>query len=333
MAVLGNMNLSLLDLSKRLDPDNQVADIIEILKLQNEILDDAVFIEGNLIDGHKTTIRTGIPSVSWRRLNKGVAPQKSETAQVKFSTATMAHYSEIDKKIVDLSGPQIRFTEDVAAIQAINEELTRTMFYGNEKTNEVVFTGLSEYYANLTDESADNIIDAQGTGSGHTLASIWLVGWSDMATTGIVPKNSTAGVQVTDRGLVTVENQGGTGLRMEAYRTYFELDAGLAVQDWRTNVRIANINREALTADASSGADLPDLMFSALERIPNLGAVRPVFYMERYLREMLRKQLASKVSSSTLTFEDVGGRRTAMFQEVPVRRVDALAVDEDRVVA
>ena len=42
--------------------------------------------------------------------------------------------------------------------------------------------------------------------------------------------------------------------RMEAYRTHYTWDSGLTVRDWRYVVRVANIDKSALTVDASSGA-------------------------------------------------------------------------------
>ena len=72
-------------------------------------------------------------------------------------------------------------------------------------------------------------------------------------------------------------------------------------------------------------------MFQAMERLHSLSGVRPAFYMSRDLITGLRQQTAKAVASSTLTVENVGGVRTRMFQEVPVRRCDALAVDETAV--
>jgi len=70
MATLSGV--SYLDLAARLGPDNKISAIIELLAQTNPILDDMVAVEGNCQDGHKTTIRTGLPSVTWRLFNYGV---------------------------------------------------------------------------------------------------------------------------------------------------------------------------------------------------------------------------------------------------------------------
>jgi hypothetical protein len=64
MAVLSVRNPTLLDLAKATDPDGRIATIVEILNETNEVLEDMVWMEGNLPTGHRTTIRSGIPTPS-----------------------------------------------------------------------------------------------------------------------------------------------------------------------------------------------------------------------------------------------------------------------------
>lgn len=334
MAVLKTTNLTLLDLAKRTDPDGQIAQIVELLQQENEILRDMTYINGNLETGHKSTMRTGIPVPTWRQFNAGVQPTKSTTRQVTFETGMLEDYSEMDVALARLHGNDnaARFSEDLASIEGINQELARTLFYGNRLVNPNEFTGLSNFYNDSTAESADNMINAKGGGSDTDYGSIWLVGWSDRTVTGIIPKHGIPGLQIRDLGEVTVENADGNNGRMQAFRSHLKQEAGLAVRDWRFGVRICNIRRGELNANASSdSANLPNLMFTAMERIQSLSGVTPVFYMDRTMREFLRKQLASATSSSTLTTENVGGYMTQMFQGTPIRRVDALGVTEAEV--
>ena len=114
---------------------------------------------------------------------------------------------------------------------------------------------------------------------------------------------------------------------MQAYRSHYRWDAGLTIRDWRYFVRIANIDRSALTSDASTGANLPNLMFEAIDRLPNMNG-RGVFYMDRGVLTTLRQQTAAAVKQSALTVEQVGGVPVTSFQGVPIRRVDVLSGDE-----
>ncbi|EPE5434245.1 major capsid protein, partial [Escherichia coli] len=77
---------------KRVDPNGKVDKIIELLGQTNPILQDMPFVEGNLPTGHRTTIRSGLPSATWRLLNYGVQPSKSTTVQVTDSVGMLETY-------------------------------------------------------------------------------------------------------------------------------------------------------------------------------------------------------------------------------------------------
>lgn len=339
MALLSTTQPTLLDLAKAQDPDGKIATIVEILNETNEILDDMVWVEGNLSTGHKTTLRSGIPAPTWRKIGQGVQPTKGTTVQVVNECGMMEAYAEIDKALADLNGNTnaFRLSEDHAHMEGMNQEMAGTLFYGNSGTAPEEFTGLASYYNDLSAENADNIIDAGGTGTDN--ASIWLVVWGKNTCHGIIPKGSKAGLQMNNKGQVTIQNSDGS--RMEAYMTHYRWDAGLALRDWRYVVRICNIDKSNLsslftpgTGFATSSADLGDLMFQAINYVPSMSMGRPVFYMSRDLRTWVARQAAAKGNGGNITTSQVSGERkhTQLFDGVPMRRVDALAADEARVV-
>jgi hypothetical protein len=330
MAALAANNPTLLDVAKRLDPDGKIASIVEILNANNQVLNDLTFVEGNLPTGHRATIRTGLPTPTWRKLYGGVQPTKSTTVQVTDSCGMLEAYAEVDKALADLNGntAAFRLSEDAAHIEAMGQEMASTLFYGNEGTEPEAFTGLAPRYNSKSAQNADNIIDAGGTGSDNT--SIWLCVWGPQTGFGVYPKGSTAGLQMTDKGQVTVENVDGNGGRMEAYRTHYRWDAGLTIRDWRYFVRIANIDVSDLDTVANT-KNIINWMIQASERIPELGKGRAAFYMNRRLREKLRLGILEKISTN-LTWETVSGERVMTFDDIPVRRTDALVNTEARVV-
>lgn len=334
MTTLGVNNPTLLDLAKRSNPDGSIdTDIVEILKLTNPVLDDMSWVEGNLPTGHRTTIRTGLPVPTWRKLYGGVQPTKSTTAQVTDNTGMLEAYAEIDKALADLNGntADFRLTESLPHIEGISQTLAKTIFYGNEGTLPESFTGLSPRFNDTTASNGGNIIKAATSGS--NLRSIWLIVWGPNTVHGIIPKGSRAGIQMRDFGEVTIENQDGSGGRMQAYRTHYRLDAGLTLRDWRYVVRIANIDPSTLTKDAATGADLRDLMFQAYSLIPSFGVGRPVFYASRDIWTYLRRQSAYATKNSTLTYSQAGGiPGLEDFAGIPIKRVDALNTDETLVV-
>jgi hypothetical protein len=330
-ATLSTNALTLADWAKRLDPDGKTSTIVEMLSQTNEILQDMVWREGNLPTGHRTTVRTGLPTVAWRLINSGVTPSKSTTAQIDEQAGILEAWSEVDKDLIILNGNEAatRMSEARAFIEAMNQEMASTLFYGNVGLAPEEFTGLAPRYSSLSAGNATNIIDAGGTGSDNT--SIWLVAWDEETISGIFPKGSKAGLIHEDYGEVTVEVTAGlAGQRMRALQERWQWKAGIALKDWRYVVRIANIDVSNLAG--GSPADLIDLIENALEIIPNaLG--RQVLYMNRTVGRYLRKQERGDVSTGGgITFDNVEGRRVMDFGGTPVRRVDAILNTEARVV-
>lgn len=331
MATLATTNPTLADVAARMSPDGKIdQNIVEMLNETNEILDDMTVIEANGFTEHKTTVRSGLPSGTWRKLNYGVQPEKSRTVQVKDSMGMLETYAEVDKALADLNGNSAswRMSEDRAFIEGMNQTMATTLFYGDSSLDPEKFMGLAPRYNSLSAENAMNIIDAGGTGSDN--ASIWLIVWGPNTCHTIYPKGSAAGLQSRDLGEDTLTDAAGG--RYQGYRTHYKWDIGAVLRDWRYVVRIANIDVSDLTKNASSGADLIDLLTQALELVPNIGIGRPAFYMPRKLRSFLRRQITNKVAASTLTMEDVAGKKVVTFDGVPCRRTDALLLTEARVV-
>lgn len=322
MATLSILNPTLLDLAKQTDPDGKIAPIVEILNMTNEVLDDMSWQQGNLLTGNRTTIRSGLPTPTWRKLYGGVQPSKARAVQVTDSCGMLEAYAEVDKALADLNGNSaaFRLNEDRAHIEGINQELAAKIFYGNEALAPETMTGLATRFNSLSAENADNIVNAAGVGSDNT--SIWLCVWGPNTGFGIVPKGSKAGLQVSDKGQVTVENVDGAGGRAEMYRTHYRMDAGLTIRDWRYFVRVANIDLSDLNTLANT-KNLVTWMIQAAERIPSFGMGRAVFYVNRTIREKLRLGILEKIASQ-LTYETVAGKRVMSFDGIPVKRCDSL---------
>lgn len=332
MSVLAATHPTLLDFKARLDPNDKVAPVIEMLSQQNEILQDMVWVESNELTGHQTTVRTGIPEPTFRKLYGGVQPSKSTTAKVREGLGMMENYAEIDRALADLNGNSAawRASEEMAFVEGFGQKLARYVIYGNEATEPEGFTGLAPRYS-TNDTSvalnAENVIAPVATPDNNDNASIWLVVWGPNTVHGIYPKGSKAGMQISDKGQVTIENVDGAGGRMEAYRTHYRWDCGLVVRDWRYVVRV-QFDAEDLTKDAATGPDLSDLLVQAVEMIPNINAGRPAFYMNRSTRTWFRRQLINKVKNSTLSMENMAGKMVLAFDGIPCRRVDQILSTE-----
>ncbi|HEX8577987.1 MAG TPA: hypothetical protein VF655_00145 [Allosphingosinicella sp.] len=317
--------------------------IAEILTKENAILEDMTWKEGNLLTGERTWARTGKPGVAWRRYNQGVPRSKGTAGSVDEASAQLAATSQMDRSLAILGGnpAQARVNFAKPFFEAMNDEMSETVFYGNSFYESKEFTGLAPRYNSFAGPTGDYIIDAGGTGNDNR--SIWVVNWDPEAITGIFPKGSKAGLLHMDmtKGREAgpdgwpvgdiVHDEAGNGY--PAYTDYFQWDAGLAVKDHRHAVRIANIDFSLLTKDRSTGADLEDLLVQAIERIKATGS-NAAIYAPKPLSGMLRRQALTdtRAGRGLLGFDQIGGRRVTVFDGLPIRPVDALNVDEARVV-
>jgi hypothetical protein len=330
MATLATTNLTLADWAKRTDPDGRVPVVAELLSQTNEILDDAVFKEGNLPTGERVVIRTGLPTVYWRALNQGIPSTKSTTAQVDEACGMLEARSEVDKDLAMLNGntAQFRLSEDTAFLEAMNQTHATTMFYGNPGTEPKSFLGLAGRYSSLSGGNSANVITAGGAGSDNT--SVFLVCWGDNTVYCPFPKGSKAGLIHEDLGEQTVFNTDG---RMQAYATRYQWKNGLVVKDWRYVVRICNIDvsdllTQATTQTAAASTNIIKLMARAMYRIPNMSMGRCAFYMNRTVHSGMalaaldKSQYVLKINEGLTQFGQP--HSWLSFLGVPLRKVDAL---------
>lgn len=336
MSAVGSTVLTLLDFAKGLDPDGSIATVIELLSITNEILLDMPWAQGNLPTGNRTTVRTGLPSVTWRLLNNGVVPSKSTKAQIDEACGKLEAWSEVDVALAKLNGDvgAFRLSEAKAFIEAMNQEFASVLFYGNSGLNPEKFTGLSPRYGTISTVTGtlgkQNIIDGGGTGSVNT--SVWLVVWGDNTIHGIYPKGSVAGLQHNDFGEQTVQLNTGIGTsRMRAFQEQFVWDCGIALKDWRYVVRLCNIDTTNLVAEVTP-TDLQNKMIRMINKIPTLASGKAAFYMNRTVFEMLDIQRREDVrTGGQLKYEVVDGMNTPTFRGIPIRRSDSLLNTETRV--
>jgi hypothetical protein len=315
-----------------MDDNKKVAKIVEILNETNYILDDMPFVEGNLPTGHKTTIRSGLPTVAWRMLNYGVQPSKSRTVQVTDTIGMLEAYAEVDKDLADLNGntAEFRLSEDKAFLEAMSQEMASTLFYGNTDTDPEKFLGLSPRYNSTTAENGGNIINGGGTGSDNT--SVWLIAWGETTVHGIFPKGKKTGLHSQNLGEVTLTDTAG-GM-YQGYRTHYKWDIGLTLRDWRYVVRIANIDVSLLQSDdgtVSAGANLIKCMIKALHKIPSKRRGKLVFYVNETVETYLDLQTLSQNNMRVSYRMTPHGEEVLTFRTIPVKRCDALLDTESAV--
>lgn len=327
MAVLNADLPTLLDQARLLAPDGSMLKLIETLQRRNVMVEDAVFLEGNLPTGHVFASRTALPTIEWRRLNRGTKPSKSRSTQVTETCGMLEGRSVVDVKLANLGGnaPAFRANEDKAFVAAMGNKVESALLYQSTDSAPDTIQGLSPRLDSTADEGGSQIIKLNAAPSGNDQTSIWLIVWGPESVHGIYPKGSMVGLKPEDLGKILVDDGTGTGAQFLAYVTNWNWDLGLCVQDYRQIVRIANIDTSALLITEDT---LVPAMVRAYYRIHDLKAGRPVFYVNRFIAETLHLQARSAVKGSTLTIVEIEGRPVVHVMGIPVHVTDGLINSE-----
>ncbi len=334
MATLGQKYLDLIDLYKAHDDEafQQAAVIIEMLAETNPVLDDAVAVECNLGVKHRTTIRTGLPDVTWGQLYKGINQSKGETAQVDDTTGFAEALSSVDKRLLDLTGNPnaMRLSEARGFLEAMSQEVASRLFYGNVETDSEQFTGFAPRFNDKSAANGGQVVDAGGAGADNT--SVWMVTWGENACHTIYPKGSRAGIAREDKGEQRVLD--GSGDPYYVKEELFRQHIGLVVRDWRQVVRIANIDVSELQ---SGNVDIYKFMRQGFWKLRKhrVSGGRIAIYCNSDILEALDAASTPTTSTSAsfvrLTPQQVDGREVMTYRNFPVRQTDALLNTEAQV--
>ena len=305
--------LNLIELAKRTGNGNLLL-IAENITEKNAMTKDAFWVQANQLTSHKITQRQALASGTWRQLNKGVPAETTHTRQVVEPIGMLESYSKVDKVLANLAPnpQQFRSDEDMGFVEGMSQTLTDALVYGAITSDPDSFDGFATRFNAL---SLANVYDGGGS-SART--SIYIIKWGERGDGChlIYPRASQSlGINVNDLGEDTVLDADGN--EYQAYRTHFQIFAGLCVRDTRAFARIANINSG--TAWSSNGID--DIMIEALNNFWSLD--RTAIYVNRAI--MTQMDIQSKDKTNVYYQPGmVWGQPTTMFRGIPVRLTDAI---------
>lgn len=329
MTTLSSSFFDLIDAYKLENPDGTAADIIEMLTQMNPILQDAVAMECNSGANHVHTVRTGLPSVAWGKLYQGISQSKGQTAQVTDTTGWVEALSTIDCRLLDkYMNPKtrgmVRLSEGRSFLEAMSQEVSSKIFYGNTGTNPDQILGLAPRFNSLSAAvpNSQNVINAGGVGSDNT--SIYIVTWGDKQTSLLYPAGSKAGFERKDMGPQRVLDASGNPYYAE--EEMFHWDVGLAVADWRYVVRICNIDvSNMLAGSVNLFTFLRRAMYRHQSQEMDVG--KTAIYCNRDVMEALDALSTNAGSTDNFTrlnYGEVQGKKVTTYRGIPIRRCDAI---------
>ncbi len=306
--------------------------IVELLKKSTALLQDMAFRNGNQIDGHLFRVRAGLPGVTWRAINEGVEPTRASQKMVRETCAMLEAVSEVDKTLIDLENDSgvARLEEAAAFIEAMGQEFSKTLWYGDNQLNPRQFTGLAKRYNNLNGAAKDYIIDCGGEGNDNT--SIWLIVHGTESFFGVVPKNGNVGLKHITSGIIDLIDPDNNGT-YQGYRDRFQWQVGICLKDYRQVVRACNIDVTKLSTFGNSSdqsANLLEKINEMTNKVENLNTGRPVIYMNRTLKQAWEQQLLKSLYIER-TMDQATGALTTSYKGIPIHIDDMILNTEERV--
>ena len=308
-------------------------DIVELAVDSTENLGHFVAIPCNNGDHDTTTIRTGIPEATWTSFYEGVQPSKGSKTQVTNGCGHLEALLQVDARLIKTQedAEQELGDEAYAQSESMGMEILSAVWYGDTKVNGKKFNGLSPVYSKLptattTDkEAAFYTLGAKRSTSpdNSALRSIWLVGHGRMGAALIYPKGTSAGLK---RGPVEKQTvDAGNNKRLRVLEQFFEWDVGFRQKDYRSTVRICNLESNNLeTLDI----DLGELMLKAYIRARKTG-VQHKWYMPKSIYEWLCVKTRRDVKNGgNFSFDDFEGKRILHFHGIPIFEDPALETNE-----
>ena len=329
MAIVGTGVMNAQDIKTMVGADGLMLNIVETLFVENQILNDIVWKEGNLPTGNLTGIRTSIPRPGIRILNQGGNRSKSTYKQITDTCCILEDNSEVDEEVLALapSKEKARASDVVGHAEGFRESVADMMFYGSTDANDGEFNGLDVRYnktsATKTDPGYQIVLD-QGAANANT--SAWIVDWGDRNVVGIFPKGSQAGLQTRDEGRIRIEDVNGNPLY--AWCTNMKWKVGLSVENYRKVVRVGNI--DTVTATLNANTTLLQRLVTAKNRLylPS----NPVMYVNEAIYTWLEIKLTDVGNQYVTQYTAMGKSPQLYFKGMPVRKCDSILSTESTLV-
>ena len=336
--VIGADVMTLSDIRSKLGKNDQISRILEMMARNDPFMRHMHWVMCNAGSEHEFTRRTQLPKSYARALNEYIPKGKDGVQKGKVSTASIDAWTEIDAQAVIGAaalgnGATLRTDLAQATIMGLGNDSAELMLYASLKKNPKHFNGFMAYYNHLSNDQSDigyNVIDAGGTTDTKN-CSILMITWSPKTVYGLYPKGGSYGIiKKLAKEISTSKNEDGDG--KPVYNDWYFRNIGLCVEDWRSTVRIANIDMAELRA---GNIDIADLLTDAYYTIPNsirnIEGVNPIIYCPTPVAATITKQAKDK--SNPIDVEKVDGKPIKNFWGYEIHECDSMLINEGRVVA
>lgn len=310
---------TIVDLTKQIDPNGNIAIIAEALSEMNEFLATAIMAEANQSFSDVGTKRIVLPTVTPRKPNSGTTTGYGETAQIREGIVLLDALIDIDEAIADHAPNKDQLRRNMLSeqLEAYMQEFSRILCYG-DKSDPLEIDGFLTRYNSI----ASNVLNASGTGS--DLSSVLLVEWNPVNCKLIYPKGSTtAGIWEEDKGKVRITDSSTNPYY--AYENQVKMEFGLSVLDDAYVARIANIETTGTTNNLIATNGMNNMVY-AKNQLKHVGRNAKI-YVNRTLKSQFDIWALNKANGFYMA-PDVSGQAMASFQGIPIHMVEQLVDTE-----
>lgn len=306
-----------------LDGNAMYVKVANVLALKLPLFRMLPMVASNQVMSEIISKVAAMGSATLRRFNEYVTPTVNKRTPGTEPIAMFQDWSEVDAALYAIQNDPVqwRMDEDAIKVESMTQSVEDQLLNGNLSQYPAGIQGLFTRY-NLSTTRPNGVSTTRynvqlAGGSGSDVTSVLALELGKNKVYGIYPKNTRAGINLENKGLVTSEYSGG---RMDVYRTKIEIFFGLVVKDDRCVQRIANIE--------VSGNDYlldPDQLSSALRRLPGGGQdPNTVILVPPTVMDQMDKMARDKLNV-TYTPDEVWGGMTTRFMRVPVYTAEKIS--------
>lgn len=116
--------------------DKMYQRIVELQAQKNDIWQVMPFKPCNNGTKEVVQLRESLPDIAWRMINKGTKPVKTGTSQASYTTGGKEAFSNVDERALQMNknSNMWRMTENDGVQTALSNQMSETIFYGDEKS-------------------------------------------------------------------------------------------------------------------------------------------------------------------------------------------------------
>lgn len=334
MATLNNTKYTIQHVMAAATEDGANLEIADVISKSNELLAELPFFPSNKPFSNLSARDVTEFEPSARVSNTGAVTGVNETEQIIDTLVRFETEIGIDELALNgINDPARYFADQVRKTARGFGNVVADQFISGDylADPDKQFDGLLKRNNSLPASSVDvtdryyNVISGGGSGADNT--SIYLVGLGKEGVHGIYFKNGMAGLQINRKGLQRVTDSSGNPYWAETAQMVW--DVGLVATNHRAMGRICNIDDSDLTLDASSGANLTQLMIQLLHNVHHSDmGLRPYWLMSNKLKTYFHSQIVSKANVNISYDKDDFGKIRPMFGGIPILRMDSIGIAE-----